>query len=218
MVTTNTCYDKNIHYTREKYKEKTVIDINVQADIEKPQIHILTKTSSSIEDQLLHSSTRLECIKGLDIELEISNGHKFIDKLRFFHGDDPSAQLEAGKQKGGNYFCPICPIKATQTYSLRTLFSAEVETLEMKQKKVLDGPIASANIKHGKFPFSNLTKGDLVTELRGRGLIEESHKSKQLMEYALIQKLCGVKMIPGLLYGNEFKEIRNVLPDYEIFL
>ena len=38
------------------------------------------------------------------------------------------------------------------------------------------------------------------------------------MEYALIQKLCGVKMIPGLLYGNEFKEIRNVLPDYEIFL
>ena len=86
----------------------------------------------------------------------------------------------------------------------------------MKQKKVLDGPIASANIKHAKFPFSNLTKGDLVTELRGRGLIEESHKSKHLMEYALIQKLCGVKMVPALLYGNEFKEIRNILPDYEI--
>ena len=86
----------------------------------------------------------------------------------------------------------------------------------MKQKKVLDGPIASANIKHAKFPFSNLTKGDLVTELRGRGLIEESHKSKHLMEYALTQKLCGVKMVPALLYGNEFKEIRNILPDYEI--
>ena len=87
----------------------------------------------------------------------------------------------------------------------------------MKQKKGgLGGPVASANIKHGKFPFSNLTKGDLVTELRGRGLIEESHKSKQLMEYALTQELCGVKMVPGLLYGHEFKEIRNVLPDYEI--
>ena len=48
----------------------------------------------------------------------------------------------------------------------------------MKQKKVLNGPIASANIKHRKFPFS--------------------------------------KMVPGLLYGNEFKEIRNVLPYYEI--
>ena len=87
----------------------------------------------------------------------------------------------------------------------------------MKQEKGdVDGQIVSANIKHGKFPFSNLTKSYLVTELRGRGLIEESHKSKQLKEYALTQKLCGVKMVPGLLYGNEFKEIRNVLPDYEI--
>ena len=54
-------------------------------------------------------------MKGLDIKLEISNGHKIIDKLRFFLGDDPIAQLEAGKQKGGNYVCPTCPIKATQT-------------------------------------------------------------------------------------------------------
>ena len=143
---------------------------------------------------------------------------KIIEKLHFFHADDSSAQPEAGKQKGGNYFCPIWTIKTTQTYSLQTLCSTDVETLETKQKKVLDGPIASANAKHGKFPFSNLAKVNLVTELHGRDLIEESHKSKQLMEYALIQKLCGVKMIPGLLYGNEFKEIRNVLPDYEIFL
>ena len=58
----------------------------------------------------------------------------------------------------------------------------------------------------------------LVTELCGRGLVEESHKSKQLMEYALTLKLCGVWMVPGLLYGDESKEIRNVLGDYEILL
>ena len=108
-------FNKNIHYTREEYKEKTGIDIHVQVDFEKPQIQISAKTSSSIKDQLLHSATRLEFIKGLDLELEISNGCKIVDKLRFFHGDDPSAQLKAGKQKGGNYFFPICPIKATQT-------------------------------------------------------------------------------------------------------
>ena len=61
-------------------------------------------------------------------------------------------------------------------------------------------------------------KGDLATELRGRGLIEVSHKSKQIMGYALTQKFCGVKMVPGLVYGNEFKEIRNVLPDCEYCL
>ena len=97
MVTVNTCYDKNIHSARGEYKKKTGIDINVQADIEKPQIHILTKASSSIEDQLLHSARRLECIKGLEIELEISNGYKIIDKLLFFPGDDPSAHFETGK-------------------------------------------------------------------------------------------------------------------------
>ena len=97
MVTSNSCYDKNIHHTREEYKEITGIDINVQADIEKTQIHISTKASFSIEDQLLPSGTRLEYVKGLDIELEISNGRKTIEKLRFFHEDDPSAQLEAGK-------------------------------------------------------------------------------------------------------------------------
>ena len=63
MVTINHCYNKNIHHTREEHKEKTDIDINVQADIEKSEIHILTKTSSSIKDQLLHSATRLECAR-----------------------------------------------------------------------------------------------------------------------------------------------------------
>ena len=97
MVTSNSCYDKNIHHTREEYKEIPRIDINVQADIEKTQIHILTKAPFSIEDQLLPSGTKLQYIKGLDIELEISNGRKTIEKLRFFHGDDSGAQLEAGK-------------------------------------------------------------------------------------------------------------------------
>ena len=36
----------------------------------------------------------------------------------------------------------------------------------MKQEKVLDGPIASANIKHGDFHFSNLIKDNFVIELR----------------------------------------------------
>ena len=40
MVTINNCCGENIHYTRDKYKEKTGIDINVQADIEKPQRNI----------------------------------------------------------------------------------------------------------------------------------------------------------------------------------
>ena len=84
----------------------------------------------------LTKTSRLECIQGLDSEFEISNRHKMIDVLHFFHGDNLSVQLEAGKQNEGNYFCPICPIKARHINSLLILVSADVETLQMKQKKI----------------------------------------------------------------------------------
>ena len=79
-------------------KKKTGMNINVQADIEKTQVHILTK-NLPVVDQLLHSSTRLECIKGLEIELDISNGHKIIDKLRFFMEMTPAHNLMLGNKK-----------------------------------------------------------------------------------------------------------------------
>ena len=179
MVTVNTCYDRNIHFTRDKYKAKTGINIDIQTAIEQPELHILTKASSSIDDQLLHSATRLACIQDITSEIELPHGRKLIDKIRFFHGDNPSAQLEAGHQKGGNYFCPTCPIKATETYCLQKCYRTDVETLKMKQEKVLKGPVASSNIKIGKFPFTGLSKENLVTELCGRGLIKDSYQDKK---------------------------------------
>ena len=81
MVTVKTCYDKNIHFTRDEYKAKTGIDIDIRATIERPEIHILTKTLSSIDDQLLHSATRSLCIQEISSEIELPHGRKLIDKL-----------------------------------------------------------------------------------------------------------------------------------------
>ena len=49
----------------------------------------------------------------------------------------------------------------------------------MKQEKVLKGPVASSNIKIGRFPFTGLSKENLGTELRGRGLIKNSYQDKK---------------------------------------
>ena len=57
MLTVNACYDKNIHFTRDEYKAKTGIDIDIQTAIERPNICILTKTFSSIDNQFLHIVT-----------------------------------------------------------------------------------------------------------------------------------------------------------------
>lgn len=43
LVTVNTCYNKNLHFTRDKHKAKTGIDIDIQTAIEQSEINILTK-------------------------------------------------------------------------------------------------------------------------------------------------------------------------------
>lgn len=63
-------------------------------------MYILAQSGSAVKDQLLYVSTRWEDIKDLSTKLEI-NGNKFIDKLRFFSGDNPARQLESGQQCGG---------------------------------------------------------------------------------------------------------------------
>lgn len=54
---------------------------------------------------------------------------------------------------GAYFFCPICPIKATKTCCLQIFYLADIETLKMKQEKVLKGPVASSNIRIGRFPL-----------------------------------------------------------------
>ena len=38
--------------------------------------------------------------------------------MRIFKGNDPAAQLEAGHQKGDDYFCWLCPIEAAATKTI----------------------------------------------------------------------------------------------------
>ena len=58
----------------------------------------------------------------------------------------------------------------------------------MKQEKVLKGPVASSNTKIGTFLFIGLSKENLVTELRGRGLIKESYQDKKKYEECSITR------------------------------
>lgn len=61
----------------------------------------------------MYIDTRLEDIKQLSTPLQW-NGVQVFDKMKFFKGDGPAAQFEAGHQKGGDYFCWGCGIFASQ--------------------------------------------------------------------------------------------------------
>ena len=56
--------------------------------------------------------------------------------IRFFHGDGPAIQFEAGNQKGGHYFCPNCDINYIQTDDINHCYQLPITTLFFKQKKV----------------------------------------------------------------------------------
>ena len=77
----------------------------MQSIVERPYIYILARSGASVKDQLLYVPTRCEDVTELSEPLEISLDGKiqtYCDKLRFFTGDGPARQLEAGQQIGGN--------------------------------------------------------------------------------------------------------------------
>lgn len=86
-------------------------NIDVQGTVETPEVHILGRSSSSLEDQALFSACRNECLKLLDEPLSLSDGIQVKDVMRFFHGDGPAQQFEAGNSIGGTYCCVGCGVK-----------------------------------------------------------------------------------------------------------
>ena len=51
-----TClYDPAVFYTNEEYKVKTGKNVNIQKEIERPELHIIARCSSSDHEQLLYA-------------------------------------------------------------------------------------------------------------------------------------------------------------------
>ena len=98
-------------FTRDKYKAKTGIDIDIQTAIEQPEIHILTKTSSSIDDQLLHSAIQLLCIKDITSEIELPHGRKLIDKQDSSTVMTPVHNSNQATKKRETTFAPLVQLK-----------------------------------------------------------------------------------------------------------
>lgn len=74
--------------------------VNVQATVEAPYVYLLARSGSAVKDQLLYVPTRLEDVVELDTHLSVQ-GLEYKDHLRFFSGDTPARQMEAGQQCGG---------------------------------------------------------------------------------------------------------------------
>ena len=116
-------------------------DMNTQAFIEEPEIHIIAMSSSSIEDQAALIEDRLDCIREMKLPLETKKNIKINDKLMFFMGDKPAVQFERGTQMGGYFPCGSCGSHASRFTDFAHCSNAEVRSLADLQALATGGKI-----------------------------------------------------------------------------
>ena len=218
MVTVHILYDHAVFLTNVEYQQKYNQNIDVQSEIEQPEIHMLALGSPSIEHQaaLLPEPERVACLHDLNTPIMASNGVAVTDRLHFFTGDKPAAQFERGTQIGGAYKCGGCGCKDTmmddQAYALRC--TLRVRGFGDLQDIAISGTFGKQpNVLK---PFDQLLVAQLKQELLARKFYEIDHKKPEL-RVILVDILKGVQRVPSLLLLNPPQPISHLnLEDYTV--
>ena len=95
-------YDPAFHLTPQEYHQKTGKWIDIQMEVEKPEIYIAGRCRSNDVEQLAYIETRCDCLSKLANQMDVSPGVPVTDVMRFFKGDGPAVAFETGQPKGGN--------------------------------------------------------------------------------------------------------------------
>ncbi len=155
LVLISAMYDPAF-YTPDEMKAIKGVDTDVPAILEAPEIHILGRSTSSTEDQLLFQETRRECLKEVGDRIVTKKGVPVKDVVRFYHGDGPAAQFEAGHKQGGTYCCAGCGADSNRFNDLAYSYRAPKPTLKERQEFVLKGRAWKQGGKTMSYIDSNL--------------------------------------------------------------
>ena len=211
-------YDPAIHLTNEEYKMKGGKSLVVQTVTEAPELYIIACCRAN-DEQLAYIETRLDFVLKLSENLTNKARVEVIDKLRLFTADGPAVELEAGQQKGGNFYCP-CGIHADDACDIETAFRQKTMSLEERQEFILAGPVGKRNslrkTKNIK-PLQNLTSAELMEELIGRGILRKEILKKETKQ-RLAKELHGIQRVPAMLFNCPDEDLEKLnLQTYEIF-
>ena len=88
LLLVSAVYDPLIYYTSDEMKAKGT-NIDVPSVVEQPEIHILGRSESSLEEQSSFTDCRRDGLKEINIILETATGGQLHEVARFFHGDGP---------------------------------------------------------------------------------------------------------------------------------
>ena len=135
------------------------------------------------------------------------------DTIRFFHGDGPAQQFEAGHTIGGNYCCVGCGVATKSMDDIAQSYRSPKRTLQECQDLVLQG---QAWKKGSTAPFDRLRIADLRSELSLRGIKTHGMKKPQL-EAKLEEMRMGITNVPAILQNAPDESLASLsLSQYEI--
>ena len=217
-------YDPAVFYTSDEYKKLTGYDVNVQREVEAPELYIIGRCKSN-DEQLAYIETRVECLEGLKTDFPLNTidekyeGIILNDSMRLFKGDGPAVAFEAGNQKGGYYFCPCCDVHACLTDDISHCYQQRIKSIKDIQRKVVKGRFGSKNsLSKQTCPFEKLSSIELLEELKSRDFdLENIKATKKELLPILKKELRGTKRVPVLLFDNPLIELKNLgLSKYEM--
>ena len=216
LVTVAPIYDEAVYITNAEYTQKYGEKINIQAEVEKPYIYIFGRCPSN-DQQLLYSEERIEDILAVNKEVVI-DGIKFKDVVRIFKGDNPAAQLEAGHQKGGNFHCWICPMKADMSKNIFHSLQLPYLSLQDRVNKVKLSQLSKNALATGKTKlYTNLKKADVELELIERNVRYPLDSLAPELQRILAHEMHGIQGLPALLFSGPSSSLEDLhLTKYEI--
>jgi len=213
-------YDPAVHLTNLEYKLETGEEVDVQTEVEKPEIYIVGRCHSSDTEQLAYVESRSCCLQHLQRNLTTEKEGCTVEinnKMRFFHGDSPAQNFKSGQQKGGHYYCSGCGVHASRVFELDHTFKCKFVSLKDHQDCVLKGLIGRNSVNKKSKPLSNLKKQHLIRELGSREIFQGDTKKE--LEDNLTNELQGVQRVPALLFENPTEDLIAInIEDYEILV
>lgn len=140
--------------------------MDVQHIVEEPEAHILARSKSSLQDQSMFTQCRIDCLRNMSTTLFTRTGVPINDVIRFFHGDGPAQQYEAGQHIGGDCCCVGCTVKSSRADDLAYTFRSQHLTIAERQVFVLQGKSWERGCVN---PLDKLKAQELRDEITARG-------------------------------------------------
>ena len=145
--------------------------------------------------------------------ISLANGVVVTDIVRFFHGDGPAQQFEAGHFIGGNYCCVGCGAHSSCFDDVVHSCRSEKHNLQSRQNFVIKGHAWKKGVMS---PFDKLTVRELKMELEVHG-VSIMHKKKERLEEDLEDLRKGIVNVPALLRTNPEMPLESLfLAQYEV--